>query len=298
MAIIRHMNFDAKLLEYKHRVDSALGKWLPKADTRPVRIHEAMRYCLEAGGKRLRPVLLLAAHDLFPSRADPEPAAAAIECLHTYSLIHDDLPGLDNSDLRRGRPSCHVKFDEPTAILTGDALLTQAFYILGDAYGEQPSVGIALIGDLSEAAGSRKLIGGQMEDILSEKTTISGEQLDRIYYLKTGAIITAALTMGISLTDAPSNALDWARAVGLNLGLSYQIIDDILDATVDSASLGKTSGLDAKNDKNTYVRIYGLEKARAKARELTLAALQECERLEADTQFITALIETQVRRLK
>ena len=292
------MNFDAILSSYKQRVEAALEQWLPAADARPARIHEAMRYCLEAGGKRLRPVLLLAAHKLFPSRADPEPAAAAIECLHTYTLIHDDLPGLDNSGLRRGRPACHVKFDEPTAILAGDALLTHAFYILGKAYGSQPSVAVALVRDLSEAAGSRNLIGGQMEDILAERTTISEEQLDYIHCHKTAALITAAITMGLSLTEAAPHVLDLARAVGRNFGLAYQIIDDILDATADSASLGKTAGLDADSEKNTYVRIHGLEKARGKARELTIAAVEECEQMGDDTQFLTALIQVQERRLK
>lgn len=298
MAIIRNMNFDASLDSYRQRVESALEQWLPAADTRPARIHEAMRYCLEAGGKRVRPVLLLAAHELFPSKADPEPAAAALECLHTYTLIHDDLPGLDNSSLRRDRPACHVKFDEPTAILAGDALLTHAFYILGEAYGSQPSVAVALLHDLSEAAGSRNLIGGQMEDILAERTTISEEQLDYIHCHKTAALITAALTMGLHLTEAGPHVHDRVRAVGRNLGLAYQIIDDILDATSDSASLGKTTGLDANSEKNTYVRIYGLEKARSKARELTLAAVEECGQLEADTLFLTALIQSQERRLK
>ena len=292
------MNFDAILESYRQRADSALEQWLPAADARPARIHEAMRYSLKAGGKRFRPVLLLAAHDLFPSRTDPDPAAAAIECLHTYTLIHDDLPGLDNSSLRRGRPACHVEFDEPTAILAGDALLTHAFYILGDAYGDQPSVAVALLRDLSEAAGSRNLIGGQMEDILAERTTISEEQLDYIHCHKTAALITAALTMGLRLTDAGPLVHDLIRAVGRNLGLAYQIIDDVLDATSDSASLGKTTGLDANSEKNTYVRIHGLEKARSKARELTLAAVEECGQLEADTQFLTDLIQYQEGRLK
>ncbi len=292
------MNFDATLRSYRQRVEASLEQWLPAADTRPARIHEAMRYCLEAGGKRLRPVLLLAAHKLFPSRADPEPAAAAIKCLHTYTLIHDDLPGLDNSSLRRGRPACHVKFDEPTAILAGDALLTHAFYILGEAYGSQPSVAVALVRDLSEAAGSRNVIGGQMEDILAERTTISEEQLDYIHRHKTAALITAAITMGLRLTEAAPPVLDRARAVGRNLGLAYQIIDDILDATADSASLGKTAGLDANSEKNTYVRIHGLKKARVKARELTLAAVEECGQMGDDTQFLTALIQAQERRLK
>ena len=145
------MNFEETFEVYRKQVEAGIGKWTPPVEERPAHLHRAMRYSMEAGGKRIRPVLLLAGHKLNPSRVDPIPAAVAIECLHTYSLIHDDLPAMDNSDLRRGRPSCHVQFDEATAVLAGDALLTYAFSLLAEAYACQPDLAVALIHELSEA---------------------------------------------------------------------------------------------------------------------------------------------------
>ena len=154
-----------KLANYQQRVEQGIDQLLPGAQTRPSYLHAAMRYSMEAGGKRLRPVLLIAASELFPAQADPTAAAVAIECLHTYTLIHDDLPSIDDSHLRRGRPSCHVQFDEATAVLAGDSLLTYAFQLLSRAYRDTPGLATALISELAEASGSEQLIGGQMEDM-------------------------------------------------------------------------------------------------------------------------------------
>lgn len=175
--------FEARRL----KVEAAIDKYLPAEDTRPSIVHKAMRYSMEAGGKRIRPMLLLAAHDMFPSEIDPLPACVAIECLHTYSLIHDDLPCMDNSDLRRGKPTCHKQFDETMALLAGDALLTYSFRLLADAYKAYPKVAAGLVLDLSDAGGSTKMIGGQVEDVLGERDgKMTPEKLDFIHHNKNG----------------------------------------------------------------------------------------------------------------
>ncbi len=291
------MNFEDTYEAYRLQVEAGMEKWMPPADERPALLHQAMRYSLEAGGKRVRPVLLLAGCHLGASPVDPIPAAVAVECLHTYSLIHDDLPAMDDSDLRRGRPSCHVQFDEATAVLAGDALLTHVFWLLADAYADRPSLAVVLIREISHAGGSRKLIGGQMEDIIHEKTDCTSEQLDYIHLNKTAALISASLSMGVALSGVDGENLPIARRVGQNLGLAFQIIDDLLDATSTSEKLGKTAGQDSVNQKNTYVKLHGLEKSRQKAAETTAEALRDCRKLEGDTRFLIDLIEWMERRL-
>ena len=278
--------------EKRSAVESAILKYLPPADARPHIVHEAMRYSMEAGGKRIRPMLLLAAHDMFPSAVDPLPACVAIECLHTYSLIHDDLPCMDNSDLRRGKPTCHKKFDETMALLAGDALLTYSFRLLADAYKSRPEIAAGLVLDLADAGGSQKMIGGQVEDVLGERDgKMTPEKLDFIHHNKTAALITAAVTMGIRLADSyDDEKLAAAREIGKNIGLAFQVIDDILDVTSDDATMGKTTGLDAANEKMTYVSLYGVEKSREIAASLTNKAVADCEKLSPDCGFLKALI--------
>jgi len=276
---------------YRHQLEAGLNTLLPSSDMRPSAIHEAMNYCLSAGGKRLRPVLLMAAADLYPGKADPLAAAVAIECLHTYSLVHDDLPSMDNSPLRRGKPSTHVKFDEATAVLAGDALLTEAFRLLAFCYSDQPARCVTLVQTLAEAADSRHLIGGQVVDTLSENTEITAETLDYIHHNKTAAMLTAALLMGLQLTEHPPEASDLMQTVGRSLGLAFQIIDDILDATSTDEVLGKTVGNDLRQAKNTYVTLHGLEASRTAARDETRSAISACEQLPgADPEFLIALI--------
>src|SRR5262245_25221608 len=192
------MDFSAELKRQVARVEQGIDRFVPTATTRPARLHTAMRYSLEAGGKRLRPVLLLASAELCGVKTDSAvPAAVAVECVHTYSLIHDDLPCMDNDDLRRGRPTAHKAFDEATALLAGDALLTHAFALLAENYAAQPALAQALIRELADAAGSRRLIGGQMEDLLAEKKPdATEEELGFIHLNKTAAMIEAALVMG------------------------------------------------------------------------------------------------------
>jgi len=290
------MDFSTKLNTFAAQTELALEKLLPPAATRPARIHEAMRYSLQAGGKRLRPALLLSAAELFGGgQHDPLPAAVAIECVHTYSLIHDDLPCMDNDDLRRGRPTAHKQFDEATALLAGDALLTYAFDLLTRHYPADP--GFALVRELADAAGSRRLIGGQMEDLLAEKKTdATAAELEFIHLNKTAAIIEASLVMGALTAAAPPDALASLRDFGRELGLTFQIVDDILDATADTATLGKTPGKDAKSGKTTFVNLHGLDGARRHARAHTQAALTALAKLPGDTAFLRQLVETMLTR--
>lgn len=283
--------FDTTYQAYLDQVESGLKSLLPPPDAYPARLHGAMNYCLSAGGKRLRPVLLLAAADLYPRRAEPLPAAVAIECLHTYSLVHDDLPSMDDSPLRRGKPSAHVQFDEATAVLAGDALLTEAFRLIGQHYAGLPEVGMRLLQELATAADSRHLIAGQVVDTLSEHEVVSAETLDYIHQHKTADMLTAALLMGLHLTDCPEAAFASLRTAGRSLGLAFQIIDDILDATSSDEVLGKTTGNDALREKNTYVSLHGLEASREAARRETRRAIEACSALPGtDPRFLVELV--------
>ncbi|MEM7789982.1 MAG: polyprenyl synthetase family protein [Verrucomicrobiota bacterium] len=275
---------------YQSRVETGINNFLPPATTRPGRLHSAMRYSIEAGGKRIRPVLLLATSELFGATNNALPAAVAIECLHTYTLIHDDLPSLDDSDLRRGRPACHTKFDEATAILAGDALLTFAFQLISREYLKHPALAANLIGDLAEASGSEQLIGGQMEDILNEGRSVDADTLRYIHENKTAALLTAALKMGLRFCGPDKEQIRLVETVGLNLGLSFQIVDDILDATSDSNSLGKPTGNDAAAEKSTYVALYGIDQARAIARTHTESAIRAVKEIGGDVDFMVSLI--------
>lgn len=292
------LKFESKLDHYSDLAKKGINRYLPQAEEQPIQLHEAMRYSLEGGGKLVRPVLVLAGNNLYPTLADPIPAATAVECLHTYSLIHDDLPSMDNSDLRRGRLTCHKQYDEATAVLAGDALLTHAFWLLSESYQDQPEIATPLIHELSDAAGSRKLIGGQMEDILGERNDYTAEQIDFIYLNKTAALLTASLMMGIHTTSANRSVHHSMRIVGRNLGLAYQIIDDVLDITSESTTLGKTAGIDIVNKKNTYVKLHGIDHSRAKAKELTGSAIKHLSQLDTDTTFLETFVQRLEFRLK
>jgi geranylgeranyl pyrophosphate synthase len=279
-----------KLATYQKRMERGIEQLLPTASTRPERLHAAMRYSMQAGGKRIRPVLVIAASELFPSQADPLAAAVAIECLHTYTLIHDDLPSIDDSNLRRGRPSCHIQFDEATAVLAGDSLLTHAFQLLARSYTQQPSLAIGLVHDLATASSSEHLIGGQMEDIDNEGKPIDAETLRYIHENKTGALLTAALTMGLRFCGPSAEQLQQIEAVGYHLGLTFQIVDDILDATSNAKELGKPVGNDSASDKSTYVALHGIDGAYREAKKHTAAALEAAEALGGNNAFLLDLI--------
>lgn len=293
------MEVTNKLKALVDRVESGLDRHVPAADTRPAHLHAAMRYSLEAGGKRLRPALLLAVAELesTPGRPDPLPAAVALECLHTYSLIHDDLPCMDDDDLRRGRPTVHRQFDEPTALLAGDALLTHAFALLAEAYAGDPVLAHQLIRELSRTAGSERLIGGQMEDLLGEaKADATAEDLDYIHLNKTAAMIETSLVMGGMIAGWDDARLEELRNAGRDLGLAFQIVDDILDVTADTATLGKTAGKDAATDKTTYVRLHGLDQSRQVVAERTTRAVETLAGLPGDTSFLRTLTAAMAER--
>lgn len=291
------MEFKEKLRGYQREVESAVDQYLPAEGTRPSRIHEAMLYSVRAGGKRLRPVLVLAAKNLFANEIDAMPAAIAVECLHTYSLIHDDLPSIDNADLRRGEATSHKKFDEATAVLAGDALLTYAFQLLARHYADSPEVCAKLVAELGETAGSERLIGGQMEDILGEGAPLSEDTLNFIHLNKTSALIECCLVMGGIIGGASAEDLAALRAYGREIGIAFQIIDDVLDATSDEATMGKSIGSDAELDKTTYVKLHGLERSRELAAARTQEAIRICQGLPGDTEFLVGLANYLQNRL-
>ena len=259
-------------------VDAAMDGFLPGEDERPGAIHEAMRYCVFAGGKRLRPVLCLAAAEACGGdRAEALPAACALELMHTYSLVHDDLPCMDDDDLRRGRPTCHKVYGEGMAVLCGDALLTEAFIVLTKTKGtERYSVG-AMVAELAETGGSRKLIGGQVLDLEGEGKTLSLEELVRIHEAKTAALLTSSVRLGAMSANATNDQLEALTRFGYALGLAFQVIDDILDVTQTTEALGKTAGKDQAVDKATYPAVIGLEASRLEAMRLTAEALGALE---------------------
>jgi len=260
----------------RQEIEAALDRLLPSADAPPASIHAAMRYTVFAGGKRIRPILCLETARLF----DPRPQAAipvgcAIEFIHTYSLIHDDLPALDNDDLRRGKPTCHKQFGEATAILTGDALLTFAFQTLAEAPVE-PSRRVEIIREVSMAAGTREgMVGGQVADLEAEGKPLDPAMLEYIHRSKTAALMRAAVVAGALSTTARAEDLAHLRRFGENIGWLFQVVDDILDVEESSAALGKTAGKDQTQKKATYPALYGLEKSRATAEELAGRAIAE-----------------------
>jgi geranylgeranyl diphosphate synthase type II len=254
-------------------VDRALDRFLPKATAKPQTIHKAMRYSLFAGGKRLRPVLALASAEACGGTVeDAMPAACAVECIHTYSLIHDDLPCMDDDDLRRGRPTNHKVFGEGIAVLAGDALLTSAFEILAQTRGAKRYPVAAQVADLAHASGSRWLVGGQVADLEGEGCKLNAAELQYIHECKTAALLTVSIRLGAMSANATPAQLKSLTTFGKSVGLAFQVIDDILDVTQSSEKLGKTAGKDLNAQKATYPAIHGLEKSRQTARRLTASA--------------------------
>jgi geranylgeranyl diphosphate synthase type II len=264
---------DAYLASTTKAVNRALDRFLPKATARPATIHQAMRYSLFAGGKRLRPALCLAAAEA--CGGDPEaamPLACAVECIHTYSLIHDDLPAMDDDDFRRGKPTNHKVFGEGIAVLAGDALLTQAFELAALARGWPRYSHRDLVLDLARAAGSRELVGGQVADLEAEGRIVSARQLRYIHERKTSALLRCAVRLGGMSANCPPRQLAALTVFGQHVGLAFQVIDDILDVTQSSEALGKTAGKDTAASKATYPAIVGLDRSRRIASRLTANA--------------------------
>lgn len=250
-------------------IDAALDRLLPTESSSPETIHRAMRYSVQAGGKRIRPMLCIeAARVIEDETAGIEYPACALEMVHTYSLIHDDLPALDNDDLRRGRPTCHKVFGEAMAILAGDSLLTRAFEVLGEIPNVRAEEKIRLVTELASAGGTvGGMIGGQVLDLEGEGKAPTAELLDSIHRAKTGALLRASIRMGAILAKATPEQLDALTRFGEHLGLAFQIVDDVLDVEASSEALGKTAGKDAAQQKITFPAVYGLDASRKMAME-------------------------------
>jgi len=291
--------FEALLAEERRVIDAALDRLLPSAEAWPERLHEAMRYAVFGGGKRVRPILVRLACRAAGGDADAVlEAACALELVHTYSLIHDDLPALDNDTLRRGRPTVHVAFDEALAILVGDALLTEAFAVLGRypegrAFAPRRAEACRL---LAEAIGSRGMVGGQVEDLEATGAAPDRVRLDRVHRAKTGALIGAATGLGALYAGVTASQGASFAAFGSRLGLLFQVADDILDVTGSAASLGKSPGKDASAGKLTYPAVFGLAESRARLAELADALAHEARALEGGEGPLGAMVGYVARR--
>ena len=289
------------LAEYMTRqqkaVEAALDHWVPGEEQNPATIHRAMRYSLFAGGKRVRPLLAMAAAEaVSDAPSGIESCACALEMIHTYSLIHDDLPALDNDDLRRGRPTCHKVFGDAMAILAGDALLTLAFEVLAklDAGAERR---VELVRELATASGTvGGMIGGQVNDIEGEGKHPTGRLLDSIHRAKTGALLRASVRMGAIYAGADAEQLKALTGFGEHVGLAFQIVDDILDVEQSSEALGKTAGKDAAQNKITFPAVYGIERSREMAEEERLAAHLALQPFDERAQRLRELADLVVRR--
>lgn len=251
-------------------VERALDAFLPQATAVPHKLHEAMRYTTLGGGKRVRPLLAYAAGALFGADADAlARVAGAVEMIHVYSLVHDDMPCMDDDALRRGKPTVHVAYDEATALLVGDTLQAQAFEVLAGAEGVPPARLVRMVRLLAQAAGSAGMCGGQAIDLDSVGLALSREELEHMHQLKTGAMLRVSVILGaLAGRDLASHELEALDNYSAAVGLAFQVVDDVLDATADSATLGKTAGKDAADNKPTYVSILGLEPSRALAEQL------------------------------
>jgi geranylgeranyl diphosphate synthase type II len=278
-------------------VNRALDRLLPKETTKPATIHRAMRYSLFAGGKRMRPALALAAAEACGGQAEEAmPLACAVECIHTYSLIHDDLPAMDNDDFRRGKPTNHKVFGEGIAVLAGDALLTQAFEIAAQAKGWRRYPHRTLALEIARAAGSLQLIAGQVADLEGEGKRISVDELKYIHERKTSALLCCSVRLGGMSANCPDSQLKALTTFGYNVGLAFQIIDDILDVTQTSEQLGKTAGKDTKAQKATYPSIVGLGKSRDIALQLTNKAFNALKIFKGKAEALEALADYLLRR--
>lgn len=290
-------DFTGWRIEVQSAMETVLDRHLPPVSQAPVRLHEAMRYAALDGGKRVRALLVFAAGELFDAPLDAiERAAAAVEMIHAYSLVHDDMPCMDDDDLRRGKPTVHKQYDEATALLVGDALQSQAFEVLAGGV-LPPERRVAMLALLARASGSFGMCGGQAIDLDSVGMALTRAQLEQMHQLKTGALLRASVMLGAvaGKQPAPQEAAaldDYARAIGL----AFQVVDDILDVTADSATLGKTAGKDAANDKPTYVSILGLDASLALAEKLRQDAHQALRPFAQGARRLRELADLVVQR--
>ncbi|GER93664.1 polyprenyl synthetase family protein [hot springs metagenome] len=291
------MDIRAYLRERKTLIDAFLESYF-SAPVNPKTLYNSMLYSLRAGGKRIRPILCLAAYEVCVKDStakieDIIPYAAALEFIHTYSLIHDDLPAMDNDDLRRGKPTNHKVFGEGMAILAGDALLTEAFYLLSNntqyGYHLSHSAVLRVIREIAIAAGAHGMVGGQAQDLLSEDAEPDAETLSFIHTHKTAALITVSVRSGGILADCSDYELSGLTKYGENIGLAFQVIDDILDVEGATEVIGKPSGSDEKKKKMTYPKLYGIEKSKERAKELINAAINSLETFDEKAEPLRAI---------
>jgi geranylgeranyl diphosphate synthase type II len=292
------MTVDQYIHEQQKLVDQALERWAPGESCAPETIHKAMRYSLFAGGKRIRPLLCIAsAQSVSDAPRGVENAACALEVIHTYSLIHDDLPALDNDDLRRGRPTCHKVFGEAMAILAGDALLTLAFEILSKLADLDHQRRVRLIQELATAAGTTGgMIAGQVQDLEGERQPPTAHLLNQIHRAKTGALLRTSVRFGAIYAGAEEDQLAALTSYGEHIGLAFQIVDDVLDVEQSSEALGKTAGKDAQQHKITFPAVYGLARSKAMAEEERLAAHTALRSFDSRADRLRQLADLVVRR--
>jgi geranylgeranyl pyrophosphate synthase len=279
--------------ECRNKVDSALDSLIPTAKTEPKKLHQAIRWSVFAGGKRFRPALVLAVGKIFGTSAEKLlRTAAAVEMIHTYSLIHDDLPAMDDDDLRRGRETCHVKFDEATAILAGDCLQALAFQTIAEDENLDFETRVKLIAEIARAEGTPLgMVAGQYFDLEAEGQNIAIEQLERIHQSKTGAMITVSAQAGAIIANASEKEFEAITNYAEKLGLLFQITDDLLDITQPTEVLGKTAGKDLTAEKATYPSLYGLEKAQKMAEKVHTEACGALDQIEKDTEILRELVD-------
>jgi geranylgeranyl diphosphate synthase, type II len=288
------------LAEASESVNQKLDALVPASEIEPTKLHQAVRWSLFAGGKRFRPALLIAVGQTFgATREKLLTVAAALEMIHTYSLVHDDLPAMDDDDLRRGQPTCHKKFDEATAILAGDVLQTLAFQAIAEDAHLTAETRVRLIAEIARAAGSPTgMVAGQQFDLEAEGKRISGGELRQIHERKTGAMIVAAARAGAIVADAGEREIAAVSEYAAQLGLLFQIVDDLLDVSGTAQDLGKTPGKDARSAKATYPSLYGLERARSLALETHRKSLAALVRIEPDTELLREIADFILRRNK
>ncbi|AWL12452.1 Dimethylallyltranstransferase [Saliniradius amylolyticus] len=293
------VSWQIALADYQQRINGLLTERLDALPDTAPRLKQAMQHALLLGGKRVRPALVYATGDMLGlTQADLDPPAMALECIHAYSLIHDDLPAMDDDDLRRGQPTCHVRFDEATAILAGDALQTLAFELLCH---EPLSVSVEsarlpLLQTLTGAAGYQGMCGGQAQDLAATNTPVTLEQLEQLHLAKTGALIRAALIMPAQLAELPEQQQASLNEFGRNIGLAFQVQDDILDITADTQILGKPQGSDDQGNKSTYPSLLGLQGAKNLCQQLHQQAVQALGALPYNTELLQSFSDFIINR--
>ncbi len=281
---------------WQQRIEEAIQQTLPAPDTHPERLHRAVHYALLNGGKRVRPMLAYASGELFDIAPEQiSPAAVAIEMIHAYSLVHDDLPAMDDDDLRRGQPTCHKQFDEATAILAGDALQTYAFNTLSNA-DTSAKVRLQWVQQLAEASGASGMVGGQMIDLEAEHQTLNIDALRTMHRKKTGALIRASVLMGATPAQPDAKAAEQLHTFADSIGLAFQVQDDILDVEGDSAVIGKPQGSDLEQGKSTFVSLFGIDGAKQQLQQLHQQAMESLSALGAKSASLREIADFIIQR--